>query len=250
MTLATSDNNIALLSHFKSNKQTYDAYLEYFEQTAPNRARLETFIGKIYKKFYNTDIDEFYPSLLSIESDGTIKAVAGVRSAAQERLFSEYYIENQLVSELGRLYGFENTQVITRADIVEVGNLAPANVGQMRWLITSITGFLYSAGFKYIVFTAIPGVYNAFKRMDVPLKVITEAKCEHLPEAVQQKWGPEYYERKPMVMSGDIIEGFDIMKKNIYDTNKKLIPLFEKSCELGCQLRTQGALLDKEGDAA
>ena len=265
MTLAAQDNKIALLSNFKNqqknknHKQTYGAHLDYFQQGAPNRTRLEAFVSNVYKKYYNADIDQFYPNLLSIETDDknsansqqSIKAVAGVRCAADEMLFSEYYFQgNKLESELERLYCVENGKKLSREVVVEVGNLAPANVGQMRWLITSITGFLYSAGFEYIVFTAVPGVYNAFQRMDVPLKVITEAEHSKLPEEIQHKWGSEYYAHKPLVMSGDIVQGFDIMKKNIYSSNNKLIPLFEKACQLGRRLKAQRAHLEKKAYAA
>ncbi|MDX2505628.1 MAG: thermostable hemolysin [Gammaproteobacteria bacterium] len=249
MTLAIQDNNIALLANYRSRQPSnsrqsaYAANFDYFEQGNPNRARLETFISDVFKKYYNAEIDQFYPTLLSIETDKdnhnnlnseqSIKAVAGVRCAAEQMLFSEYYLPEKLETELQLQYG----QSISRQVVVEVGNLAPATVGQMRWLIASITGFLYSAGFQYIVFTAVPGVYNAFKRMDMPLKVLTEAKQECLPEAIQHKWGPEYYQSKPVVLSGDIVEGFDIMKKSIYNSNKKLIPLFENACQLGKQFR-------------
>ena len=236
MSEALKDKTVTLLASHRKNRQTEASAIHYFEEGRPERARLESFICEVFKKYYNAELDHFYPNLLTIEADARqpgddtiIKAVAGVRCAADEALFSEYYLRQNLANELDNLYG-EN---ISRDSVVEVGNLAPANVGQMRWLIASITAFLYSAGFKYIVFTAVPGVYNAFKRMDVPLKQITEACRDCLPEALKDKWGPEYYDLKPMVLAGDIAEGFEIMKQNIYTANKKLIPLFEKACQLG-----------------
>lgn len=244
MSLATKDNTITLLSNYKNNLHTYVADINYFKQGNPERNHLEAFISSIFKQYYNAEIDHFSPNLLAIESSdgnhlnapGTIKAVAGVRCAAEEVLFSEFYLSKSLEKELGLIYN----KKISRSDIVEVGNLAPANVGHMHWLIAAITGFLYSAGFKYIVFTAVPGIYNAFNRMDVPLKIITEAKQKCLPDDIQHKWGPEYYELKPMVLSGDIVQGFNIMKKNIYSTNQKLIPLFEKACSLGQNFQIKG----------
>ncbi len=236
MSEALKDKTVTLLANHRKNKQTEASEIYYFEEGRSERAHLESFISEVFKKYYNAELDHFYPNLLTIEADvqqpgddTLIKAVAGVRCAADEALFSEYYLKHDLESELENLYG----ETISRDSVVEVGNLAPANVGQMRWLIASITAFLYSAGFKYIVFTAVPGVYNAFKRMDVPLKHITEASREYLPEEMMDKWGSEYYDLKPMVLAGDIAEGFEIMKQNIYTANKKLIPLFEKACQLG-----------------
>ncbi len=103
----------------------------------------------------------------------------------------------------------------------------------MRWLITTLTGFLYSADYKYIVFTLVPGVYNAFKRMNIPLEFMAEAKRECLPEDIRHKWGSDYYQKKPVVLAGDIALTFAIVKENIYKTNKELIPLFEQAYYLG-----------------
>ncbi len=236
MSTALQDKSITLLADHKKNMQTQASQLDYLERGRPERERLEGFIRSVFKKYYNAELDHFYPNLLTIEAEPEqagdetiIKAVAGVRCAADEPLFSEYYLNHDLETELQNLYG----KAISRDSVVEVGNLAPANVGQMRWLIASITAFLYSAGFKYIVFTAVPGVYNAFKRMDVPLKQMTEANRDCLPDALKDKWGPEYYDLKPVVIAGNIAAGFEIMKQNIYGTNQKLIPLFEKACQLG-----------------
>lgn len=231
--VVTQDGNIALLSKHKEHAQTYAANIDFFEQGNPERGRLEGFISGIFKRFYQAEIHQFYPNLIAIESNKGINAVAGVRCAADESLFSEFYLKSSLESELANIY----KHPISRQTVVEVGNLAPAHVGQMRWLIAAITGFLYSAGFQYIVFTAVPNVYNAFKRMDIKLETLTEAKKSCLPEDIRHNWGDEYYDLKPVVLSGDISEGYTILKKNIYSQNKKLIPLFEKACELGRQFQ-------------
>ena len=245
----------SLTSRRSSNNKAdnvYNAQIRTLDYGESGRIRQENFINQVFKKHYNVEIEKFYPKLLSIESfnttdsginsginsgnKSTIKAVAGVRCAADEVLFSEYYLAQDLEDELSSIFG----KKMERQKIVEVGNLAPANVGQMRWLIASITAYLYSAGFEYIVFTAVPGVYNAFKRMGIPLTVMAEAKQECLPDAIKQSWGEEYYAHKPMVYAGDIAQCFDIMKKNVYSTNTKLIPLFEKACVLGRQSMLKG----------
>jgi hypothetical protein len=242
MTLATSKKAVTLLAEVKNNHQTYAAKIAYFEQGRDERSRLEGFINQVFKRYYNTKIEQFYPCLLSIESPNhqvsgqvsLIKAVAVVRCAAEETLFSEHYLDNPLKTELYQLYG----KIISREYIVEIGNLAPANIGQMRWLIASITAFLQAAGFKYIIFTGVSGVYNAFQRMDIPLKFITKAKQNRLPLTLKNQWGDEYYQLQPKVMAGDIAQGFEIIKTNIYQSNKKLIPLFEQAYQLGTQFRT------------
>ncbi|WP_198262703.1 thermostable hemolysin [sulfur-oxidizing endosymbiont of Gigantopelta aegis] len=235
-------NKDKLLKLAKINQQTLASEINYYPQDRPERAHLETFIKGVYKKYYDANIEEFYPNLLAIETnvnskdnESTIKAVAGVRSAENGHLFSEYYLKNTLEQEIKNRFGASIKLPISRKQIVEVGNLAPANIGQMRWLITSITGFLYSAGFKYLIFTGVSGIYNSFSRMNIPLELIAEAKQDCLPEEIKKKWGPKYYQNKPMVFLGDIEKGYEIMKKNIYSSNKKLIPLFEQACKVGAQ---------------
>ncbi len=242
----TEKDNVTLLSEHK-NHQVYTSEINCFKQGMPGRVRLEKFINDVYKKYYDTEINKFYPTLLAIESKNiqrsSIKAVAGIRSAEHEALFSEYYLSQTLEETLFNTY---NTP-ISRHTIVEVGNLAPANIGQMRWLNTSITAFLYSAGFKYIIFTGVPSISNAFKRMNLPLKVLAEAKQSCLPQAIKDKWGKKYYESKPMVFSGNIEQGYEIVKNMIYNSkhknHNKLIPLFERSIELGQQFRHEANLL-------
>ena len=237
MILAKSDNNI--------NRPVYDAQINIFSQGESGRPHLESFISQIFRKHYNVDINNFYPQLLAIESlnhdvndNNKIKAVAGVRCASEENLFSEYYLSDNLETELNTIYKKD----ISRQKIVEVGNLAPANIGQMRWLIASITAYLYSAGYEYLIFTAIPTIYNSFKRMDMPVTIMAQANQDCLPDEIKQHWGPEYYSYKPIVIAGDIVKGFEVMKKNIYTKNRKMIPLFEKACCLGQQSLLDGAV--------
>ncbi len=243
MTTANSNNKISLFVDKQSNQAAYNAQINTFFEGDLKRLPLENFINKIFKNYYNVKIEKFYPQLLSIESpdinihsEKRIKAVAGVRCASEENLFSEYYLNKDLEEELSAVYH----KNISRQVIVEVGNLAPANIGQMRWLIAAITAYLYSAGYEYLVFTAVPSIYNSFKRMDMPVTIMTQAYQDCLPNDIKQHWGPEYYAHNPVVISGDIVKGFEVMKQNIYSKNKKIIPLFEKACALGQQRLLSG----------
>lgn len=238
MILSKCENTINLFSNNKTHRPVYDAQINIFSEGESGRRHLERFINRVFQKHYNVDIKYFYPQLLAIESlhhdindDNRIKAVAGVRCACEQKLFSEYYLADNLETELYSIY----QKNISRQKIVEVGNLAPANIGQMRWLIAAITAYLYSAGYEYLVFTAVSTIYNSFHRMDMPVTIMTQAKQDSLPDDIKQHWGAEYYSYKPVVIAGDIIKGFEVMQKNIYTKNQKIIPLFEKACHLGEQ---------------
>ena len=95
---------------------------------------------------------------------------------------------------------------IERSKIVEIGNLAPASAGQARWLICTMTEFLTGAGFTHVVFTAVPRLFNAFRRMGLPLTKLADARQEKLPGRSAAEWGT-YYDSKPVVYTGDIRVG-------------------------------------------
>ncbi len=164
----------------------------------PERASTEAFVRRIFAQAYGARLDTFYPVLLCItRPDGSYAAVAGVRRANEQVLFSEHYLNQPADKILG----------VKRYGIVEVGNLAPASVGQARWLIGTLTAFLTGAGFSNVVFTAVPRLRNAFSRMGLPLTRLAEARSDSLPDDLAQDWG-SYYENNPAVYSGDLRLGF------------------------------------------
>jgi len=226
------NNHISLIQ--KQQQAILSSKINYLNKNNPERAPLEQFIHQVYKKYYAINLSSFYPHLISIKTtNNKLKAVAGIRNAATETLFSEYYLKQDLEITLKQCYGCN----ISRDSVVEVGNLAPASVGQMRWLITSITAFLHGAGFKYIVFTLAKGVYNAFKRMGLHLDVLADARRDCLPAKLQQEWNDSYYQASPKVLTGDIGYGFLEMQQNIRQANPQLLPLFEQAYQLGLNIK-------------
>ncbi len=222
---------------FKTQAQMKALSMQTFDQTrTAKRIQLEQFIQDVYHKYYEAHLSQFYPSLLAIETpQNKIKAVAGIRCAADEPLFSEYYLSQSLETILQSHYQC----AVSRRDVVEVGNLAPANVGQMRWLIASMISFLHGAGFKVIVFTLVTHVINAFKKMDLPLEQLSHAHYEALPPLIKKQWGAKYYQLNPKVMTGNIAIGYQLMAENIALYHQNLMPLFEKAYQLGQQFKTQ-----------
>jgi len=177
--------------------------LALLDPAHPERAGAEAFVRSIFTQAYGARLDTFYPVLLRItRADGSYAAVAGIRPAGGQALFSEYYLDQPIEQRL-------NTG---RHRIVEVGNLAPANAGQARWLIGAVTAFLAGAGFSRVVFTAVPRLKNAFSRMGIPLIRLANARSGCLPDGMAQAWG-SYYKQDPAVFSGDIQNGFRAFKQ-------------------------------------
>ncbi|MCC6207027.1 MAG: thermostable hemolysin [Gammaproteobacteria bacterium] len=196
----------------------------------PLRPVVERFVCERFRHTYGAEIASFCPELISlVGEDQALCAVAGVRPADHERLYSEHYLDVDVETFLAEHTGLPR---IPRSSIVEVGNLAPANVGQARWLIATLTAYLYSSGYEWVVFTAIPPVYNAFIRLGLPLKIHTRADATRLPPAERVQWG-SYYEAGPAVCYGEIAQGFHQLGAAIRPDRRKLWSLWLEAQRLG-----------------
>ena len=179
--------------------------LALIDPSHPERATAEAFVKAVFSDAYDARLTTFYPLLMSIAwPDSRYAAIAGVRPAGAEKLFSEHYLDTPIEELLG----------VEREKIVEIGNLAPASAGQARWLICTLTAFLGGAGFTHVVFTAVPRLYNAFRRMGLPLQKQAAARPERLPADQVREWG-SYYNSSPAVYSGDIRIGERAFRKPI-----------------------------------
>lgn len=149
---------------------------------------------------YQARIENFYPWLLSLGNRrGGLSIVAGFRPACNTSLFCEHYLDQPIEELLGG----------SRKEIVEVGNLAPAIPGQARLMITMVTAFLHGAGFRQVVFTAVPKLYNAFHRLGLEPSELAVADPSRLPGGAEG-WGT-YYASGPRVYSGNIAWGHSVL---------------------------------------
>ena len=196
--------------------------LELLDLVHPGRRDAEAFVRDVFFNAYRARLNAFYPLLVSIAyPEGEYAAVAGVRPAGGEALFSEHYLDEHVEKVLN----------VERCKIVEIGNLAPASAGQARWLICTLTAFLTGAGFTHVVFTAVPRLKNAFRHMGLPLTKHADARQELLPEHQAAEWG-SYYECKPAVFSGDIRVGHSAFS-NIKETAPELYPVSRLAFDTG-----------------
>ena len=206
----------------RSRMQGVSLDLTLLDLAHPRRQDAEDFVRNVFFNAYRARLDTFYPLLVSIGyPDGEYAAVAGVRPAGGETLFSEHYLDEPIEKILN----------VDRNKIVEIGNLAPASAGQARWLICTLTAFLTGAGFTHVVFTAVPRLKNAFRRMGLPLTKHADARQEQLPEHQAAEWGT-YYESKPAVYSGDIRVGYSAFS-NIKETAPDLYAISLLAFEAG-----------------
>lgn len=194
-----------------------------------HRPRLEAFVRDVFRHTYGAEVNTFCPELLALHHPGErITAVAGVRPADAEPLFSEVYLDVPVERRLAGATG----RSVQRASIVEIGNLAPAGAGQARWLIATLTAYLYAAGFEWVVFTSIPLVFNAFARLGLPLSVLAEAHAHCLPAAARANWG-SYYDARPMVYAGHVKTGYYLLRNRIDPALPRLVRLWHQALAAG-----------------
>lgn len=167
-----------------------------------DRQTSERFVQQMFRRSYGADITSFYPTLLSFSVRDALVGVAGFRAAGGGSLFSEQYLDQPLERLISHFWNLS----VDRNQIVEVGNLALASPGQARWVIAAVTVFLHSRGYRWVMFTAVTPLINAFRRLGLKPVVLAPADPARLAED-GQRWG-SYYAAKPSVCVGDIEAGY------------------------------------------
>jgi len=165
-------------------------------------------IAKVYRKAYGARLTSFMPRLLKVaEPQGAFRAIVGIRCAEDQPLFLETYLDVPIEQAIT----FKTGEEVDRKGIVEIGNLAESRPGDARLGIIASTMYLHTLGYRWVVFTAVPQLLNAFKRLGMEPVPMVAADPERLPEDQRVFWG-SYYAERPMVCLGDIAAGFDSLR--------------------------------------
>lgn len=191
------------------------------------REPLQALIGEIFERVYGASIGEFYPDLLGFELSGTLKGAAGLRPAEYGALFAERYLEHPADEFISLHTGLR----CARRQLLEIGNLALPDAGMSRCVITAVTAFLYGAGFQWAVFTAVPALRNAFRRMGLEPAVLGPADPARLPDG-GRSWG-SYYEQRPVVCCGSIGLAYRKLGRAIAERQPRLRRLWLDSLAAG-----------------
>lgn len=183
-------------------------FVEICGRSDPHRPETEQFIRRCFERGYGAHIRQFMPVLMSLHDDsGALLGALGLRSAHDESLFLEHYldrpVEQALASRINR--------PVDRSAVTEVGNLAVAAPGGGRWLITALTAYLFAARRTWVVFTIGPVLNNTFQRMGIDLVDLGPAEPDRLSASERACWG-RYYEQKPRVMAGRVAHGYRVLQ--------------------------------------
>ena len=181
------------------------------QDSAQTRAELERFIHQVYAHRYGADLCHFMPALLGArDGNGDIRAAVGLRGAADTPLFLECYLDAPVEQVLRSSLGL-NAAAVRRSDIVEIGNLAALQAGDMRQLVAALSRHLQEAGYRWAVFTATRMLYNTFTRLDLAPVALAEASPDRLPPTERDHWG-SYYRHRPKVFAGNVAYGYQAIQ--------------------------------------
>ena len=175
----------------------------------PLRPALEGFIHDVFAHAYGADVQTFYPTLLGFRSDQQLRAAVGYRDGSERPLFSEQYLPRAARHMIATKIGTP----VADTELVEVGNLALAGMGDARWVIAAVTVFLYQLGYRWVLFTAVKSLFNAFQRLGLNPIQLAAADPGRLPDG-GECWG-RYYDARPVVCAGNIAAGYRKLRDHV-----------------------------------
>ena len=166
---------------------------------AARRAAVQDFIRDRFAVHYQANVRHFMPCLFGLQADdGSLHGAVGCRSAAVQPLFLERYLDEPIEHVIAARSG----EIVERADVVEVGNLAARGAGMSRLLIVALTRLLATEGVRWVGFTGTPALINSFRRLGIALHRLAPADPSRLG-ADRDEWG-SYYDAGPQVMVAEV----------------------------------------------
>jgi hypothetical protein len=98
-----------------------------------------------------------------------------------------------------------------------------------------MTMFLYAAGYRWVLFTAVKPLYNAFQRLGLKPIQIAKPDPGRLPEG-GSNWG-SYYRAGPLVCAGDIEAGYEKLSAFVSQRQPMLSALLQEARYRGLGVR-------------
>jgi hypothetical protein len=180
-------------------------YNYLIDEKHPRRKQVEQFIAQRFSEVHGARLSVFMPVLIALfgENDEILAAV-GIRSAATEVLFLEYYLDTSIENSIA--CNADQLMVVPERDrIVEIGNLASIDRRASRKLFKILAGLLDVENFEWAVFTGCTSLHRMFSTLGIETIDLGRALQSRLP-VDQQTWGG-YYEDSPRVVAGKVSRG-------------------------------------------
>ncbi|MBT8436142.1 MAG: thermostable hemolysin [Gammaproteobacteria bacterium] len=180
-------------------------YKYLIDDNHPRRKQVEQFIAQRFLEVHGAIISAFMPVLIALFGENDeIQAAVGIRGAAIEVLFLEYYLDTSIERSIA--CNADQLMVVPeREGIVEIGNLASIDRRAIRKLFKILAGLLHAESFEWAVFTGCTSLHRMFSTLGIETIDLGRALQSRLP-VDQQTWGG-YYEDSPRVVAGKVSRG-------------------------------------------
>lgn len=169
-------------------------------QTDPGRSEVECFIAERFQAAHGARVAGLMPLLFGVWSGEACRAVLGIRPAAGGPLYLEHYLDQpaeQAIAAICRV-------PVSRATLVEIGNLVSAPGGATPLLFLLLLAVLDRAGYRWLMFTATPQVQRGVRALG--FEIVSVCTADPLRVADTAAWG-SYYDSRPQVMLGCVEDG-------------------------------------------
>jgi hypothetical protein len=155
-------------------------YNYLIDEKHPRRKQVEQFIAQRFSEVHGARLSVFMPVLIALfgENDEILAAV-GIRSAATEVLFLEYYLDTSIENSIA--CNADQLMVVPERDRIVEEN------------------------FEWAVFTGCTSLHRMFSTLGIETIDLGRALQSRLP-VDQQTWGG-YYEDSPRVVAGKVSRG-------------------------------------------
>lgn len=182
--------------------------LVLYQADDPRREELEEFVRNVFAARHGARVCSFLPTLLAMRNDvGTVCSVAGYRCADAQKLFLERYLDEPIERAIASVSHRE----VSRAQIVEVGNLAGVNCRSAMRLVLGLPRILLDRGHRWMVFTATDMLRDLLASYHAPLLDLAPASAARA-QNTGDNWG-RYYESQPRVMAGYLADGLSLRRR-------------------------------------
>jgi len=132
-----------------------------------------------------------------IESN-QIVGCTGLRSAAQESLFLEQYLDLNIETALSESFGHS----IERQEIVEIGGFALSDSSHALSFMFQLAPAFANLGYNFAVCTLTDPVRKYLNKLGLDTIYLGDADPSKV-DTSNEAWG-SYYQLKPVVLAGDI----------------------------------------------
>jgi len=184
-------------------------HFDWIDRDHPDRESIQRFISDVFRERFGAEVQYFSDVLVgSRDADGQWNAAVGLSAIHQRVAFLEQYLDRPVEQIISLMQSHDpHSQPVSRADIVEFGNLAATRPGAVRALIMHLAPFLRARQVRWIVFTGTRSLFNSFAKFDYKPNVMAPADPSKLKGA-QALWGT-YYDSSPNVMYGDVEAAYE-----------------------------------------